>query len=147
MPHAGAEIVYPFVRANFPRRPLGLMRDWGRFTNIAASAMVTSWAASTRLPGLQRAIKAGTVPSFKELTGTTEQEFYGEDKGTNYSQARYLCYYLQEQGKLRSFYRDFVVNQKDDPTGYKTLVKTLGEDDMAAFQKRWEAFVMKLKYR
>ena len=91
-------------------------------------------------------IKAGAVPTFKELTSTTDQEFYGEDKGTNYAQARYLCYYLQEQGKLVRYYHEFVANQRDDATGYKTLVKILGEDDMAAFQTRWEKFVMSLKF-
>ena len=28
--------------------------------------------------------------------------FYNEDKGVNYAEARYLCYYLQEQGVLVS---------------------------------------------
>jgi hypothetical protein len=95
---------------------------------------------------LQRAIKAGNVPTFKELTATTDAEFYGDDQGTNYAQARYLCYYLQEQGKLREFYHAFVATQRDDPTGYQTLVKTLGENDMAAFQKTWEKFVMGLRF-
>ena len=88
----------------------------------------TNW----RLPGLQRAIKAGTVPSFKELTSTTDSEFYGDDKGTNYAQARYLCYYLQEQGKLTRFYHAFVASQRDDPTGYRTLTP-----EVPAFQKKW----------
>ena len=72
--------------------------------------------------------------------------FYGEDSGTNYSQARYLCYYLQEQGKLTKFYRDFVANQTNDPTGYQTLAETLEEEDMQAFQRKWEAFVMRLSF-
>ena len=38
------------------------------------------------------------MPSFKELTAMTSGEFYNEDRGTNYAQARYLCYYLQERG-------------------------------------------------
>ena len=44
------------------------------------------------------------------------------------------------------FYRDFVANHKDDPTGYKTLKAVLGEQDMAAFQKRWEAYVLGLRF-
>ena len=27
-------------------------------------------------------------------------QFYNQDPGTNYSQARYLCYYLQQRGLL-----------------------------------------------
>jgi hypothetical protein len=141
------EIVHPFVRANFPKCPAWLNEGLGSLYEQSGERDGhiigrTNW----RLPGLQRAIKARTVPSFKELTSTTDSEFYGDDKGTNYAQARYLCYYLQEQGKLIDFYRAFVANQRNDPTGYQTLMKTLAEDDMSAFQKKWEKFVMGLRF-
>ena len=142
------EIVHPYVRANFRNCPAWFNEGLGSLYEQCGERDGhiighTNW----RLPGLQRAIQLGVVPSFKELTGTTDSEFYGADKGTNYSQARYLCYYLQEQGTLTKFYRDFVADQRTDPTGYDTLVKSLGEDDMDAFQKDWEEFVMGLKYR
>jgi hypothetical protein len=140
------EIVHPYVRANFRRCPAWLNEGLGSLYEQCGErdghiVGYPNW----RLPGLQRAIKRGAVPSFEELTSTTDSEFYGADQGTNYSQARYLCYYLQEQGKLTQFYRDFVANLATDPTGFNTLVKTLGEDDMAALQKKWEAFVLGLK--
>ena len=56
-------------------------------------------------------------------------------------------YYLQQQGLLRKFYRRFHANRKDDPTGYKTLQEVLGRSDMAKFQKGWEAYVLKLRFR
>lgn len=141
------EIVHPFVRANFRKCPAWLNEGLGSLYEQCGEREghiigYTNW----RLPGLQRAIKHGVVPSFQDLTSTTDSEFYGADQGTNYSQARYLCYYLQEQGKLTQFYRDFAANQRSDPNGYGTLVKALGETDMAAFQKSWEAFVLKLEY-
>jgi hypothetical protein len=74
----------------------------------------------------------------------SDREFYREDTGTNYAQARYLMYYLQEKGLLRKYYKDFVANVKTDPTGYKTLKQVLAESDMTAFQKRWETFVLGL---
>jgi hypothetical protein len=141
------EIVHPFVRANFPTCPAWLNEGLGSLYEQCGERNghivgYTNW----RLAQLQRAIRDGTVPSFKELTGTTDREFYAEHSGTNYAQARYLCYYLQEHGKLTKFYRDFAANQKDDPTGYTTLVKTLGEDDMEAFQMKWEKFVLRLVF-
>ncbi len=140
------EIVHPFVRANFPKCPAWFNEGLGSLYEQCGErdghiVGFPNW----RLPGLQRAIKADAIPSFKELTSTSDSEFYGDDKGTNYAQARYLCYYLQEQGKLTTFYHDFVANQKVDPTGYKTLVKTLDEGDMDAFTKNWETFVLKLR--
>jgi len=88
------------------------------------------------------------VPSFKTLTATTTHQFYNEDPGTNYAQARYLCYYLQERGLLRKYYRAFHASHKEDPSGYETLKKTLGlrDSDMPAFKKEWSAWVLKLRF-
>ena len=86
------------------------------------------------------------MPSFKTLCSTTPREFYQEDRGTNYSQARYLCYYLEQHRLLRKFYHRFRANHARDPTGYKTLQEILGRDDMDAFQKEWEAYVLKLRF-
>ena len=83
----------------------------------------------------------------RESSGsTTTRQFYDEDRGTNYSQARYLCYYLQQKGLLVKFYHDFVRSAKDDPTGYETLKKVLGEEDMDAFKKKWEEYVKNLRF-
>ena len=67
--------------------------------------------------------------------GTSEDEFYEMDRGTNYAQVRYLCYYLQEKGLLQRFYREFRAASDADPTGQQTLRKILGIRDMAAFQR------------
>jgi Peptidase_C39 like family len=140
------EIVHPFVRANLPKCPAWLNEGLGSLYEHCGDrdghiVGYTNW----RLRGLQRAIKVGSVPSFKDLTGTTDGEFYGDNAGINYAQARYLCYYLQEQGKLTQFYHAFVANQADDPTGYNTLKNVLAEKDMGAFQKKWERYVMNLR--
>ncbi|HUT31391.1 MAG TPA: hypothetical protein VMX13_16475 [Sedimentisphaerales bacterium] len=53
---------------------------------------------------------------------------------------------MQERGLLAKFYHEFYAGRKKDPAGYATLKKVLGEKDMAAFQKRWEQFVLKLAF-
>ncbi|MBI4956481.1 MAG: C39 family peptidase [Myxococcales bacterium] len=141
------EIVHPFVEANFPEAPAWLNEGLGSLYEQASSRDghiigLTNW----RLAGLQEALRAGRVPSFAELTATTRSAFYGDDRGTNYAQARYLLYYLQEKGLLVDFYRRFAAARATDPTGYQTLAAVLGESDMAAFQKRWEAFVLGLRF-
>ncbi|MFC2172046.1 hypothetical protein ACFLU6_05375 [Acidobacteriota bacterium] len=141
------EIVHPFVAANFPDCPAWFNEGLGtlyeqcgeRDGKIQGS---TNW----RLDGLQQAIRKGQVPSFRKLTSTTDHEFYNEDRGTNYAQARYLCYYLQEKGLLAKFYREFNENAKADPTGYETLKKVLEVRDMDAFRAEWEAFVLGLRF-
>ena len=141
------EMVHPFVAANFPGCPawfnegLGSLyeQSMGKGDEIIG---LTNW----RLAGLQEAIRKNVVPSFNTLTATTDYSFYLEDPGTNYAQARYLCYYLQEKGLLKKFYHKFHANSKKDPTGFDTLKQVLGESDLDAFKKKWERFVLQLKF-
>jgi hypothetical protein len=103
---------------------------------------LTNW----RLAGLQKNIRNGTLPSFKELCSTTDSQFYSSNRGDNYAQARYLLYYLQQKGLLEVFYRSFVKNAKTDPTGFETLKKILNTNDMKAFQSQWEKWVLDLRF-
>jgi hypothetical protein len=142
------EIVHPFVAANFPECPSWFNEGLGSLYEQCGEEDgeihgYTNW----RLPGLQEAIRKKRLISFKKLCSTTTEEFYERDKGANYAQARYLCYYLQEQGKLFKFYHRFYANRKEDPTGYATLQEILGRKDMEEFQKEWEAYVLKLRFR
>lgn len=142
------EIVHPFVEVNFPKCPSWFNEGLGSLYEQSNSrddkiVGMTNW----RLAGLQRSIKADRVPSFATLCSTTTKQFYNEDPGTNYSQARYLCYYLQENDLLGKYYHAFVANHKTDPTGYKTLQQVLGTKDMDAFKKTWQAYVMELRFK
>jgi hypothetical protein len=140
------EIVHPFVRANFPACPAWFNEGLGSlYEQCEEKAGHIHGRTNWRLAGLKEAITKGQDVSFETLTGQSDVEFY-RSRGPAYAQARYLCYYLQENGLLVKFYRDFVAAQKEDPTGYKTLQRVLGEKDMAAFQKRWEAYVMTLTF-
>ncbi len=139
------EIVHPFIEANFPACPPWLNEGLGSLYEQCGEVDghihgYTNW----RLPGLQKAIKAGSIPSFKTLMSMDRNTFYGDAKGTNYAQSRYLCFYLQQRGLLRRFYHRFLSRQKSDPTGYATLRRILAAGNMNAFQRRWEKYVMSL---
>jgi hypothetical protein len=141
------EIVHPFMEANIPDCPSWLNEGLGSLFEQSAEREghivgLPNW----RLPGLQRAIHKGAVPTFRTLTHTSRDEFYDQDPGTNYAQSRYLLYYLQERGLLLPFWTRYLEERKTDPTGYTTLVKVLGEKDMDAFKKRWEAEVLTLHF-
>ena len=141
------EIVHPFVAANFPHCPSWFNEGLGSLYEQSGELDgeihgYTNW----RLARLQEAIRKGNLTRFETLCGTTDHEFYEKDRGSNYAQARYLCYYLQQKGLLKTYYRRFLADRKDDPSGYKTLKSVLDCKDMAEFQKQWEAYVLKLKY-
>jgi len=139
------EIVHPFVETNFPKCPPWFNEGLGSLYEQSGEVDghihgYTNW----RLPGLQKAIRAGKIPEFKLFTAFDSQAFYNDDKGTNYGQARYLCYYLQQRGLLIKFYRHFLAHQNQDPTGYQSLQKILGTEDMRAFKRKWEKYVLGL---
>lgn len=141
------EIVHPFVAANFPHCPAWFNEGLGSLYEQSGEVDgrihgYTNW----RLPGLQSAIRKHRVPAFQDLCATSDNAFYEEDRGTNYGQARYLCYYLQQHDLLRKFYRQFRQNREEDPTGYATLCDVLGRKDLKAFQKEWEAWVLELRF-
>jgi hypothetical protein len=141
------EIVHPYVEADFPNAPPWLNEGLGSLfeqSNESSGHIIgmTNW----RLAGLQRAIKRGDVQDFRTLTSLSTKQFYNDDSGVNYAQSRYLMYYLQEKGLLRGFYKTFRTNRAKDPTGYDTLVATLGEKDMNDFKQRWERYVAKLTF-
>ena len=139
------EIVHPFIEANFPDCPPWLNEGLGSLYEQSGEVNgrihgFTNW----RLPGLQAAIKARRVPSFRTLTRMDATEFYDDDRGTHYAQSRYLLYYLQQKGLLTKFYREFHKHQRTDPTGYQTLRRVLGNVDMKVFQPKWEKYVLGL---
>ncbi len=139
------EIVHPFMEANFPACPSWLNEGLGSLYEQCGEQDGHIYGfVNWRLPGLQKAVTAGNVPSFKELTSLNTNDFYSDNRGVNYAQARYLCYYLQARGLLVKFYRRFHANQKTDPTGYKTLTAVLGNPNMDRFKKDWEKYVLEL---
>ena len=140
------EIVHPFMEANFPACPPWLNEGMGSlYEHVGEENGHIYGYVNWRLPGLQRAIKAKTVPAFETLMAMDAHTFYGDRTGVNYAQSRYLCYYLQEKGLLVKFYKQFHAQQKKDPSGFETLKSVIGESDMVQFQKRWETFVLGLK--
>ncbi len=141
------EIVHPFMAANFPGCPSwfneGLASLYEQCDEVDGHiAGKTNW----RLRGLQLAIADQRLPGFGELMTTTTREFYGDDRGTNYAQARYLCYWLQQQGLLHQFYHEFRAASADDPTGVTTLKAVLKNDDLVAFQESWQEWILQLRF-
>lgn len=139
------EIVHPFIEANFPKAPPWLNEGLGSlYEQCGEKEGRIHGYVNWRLPGLQTAIKADETVSFKKLMEMDFNDFYSEATGVNYAQSRYLLYYLQEQGLLVKFYKQFHADRKTDPSGYETLKSVLGETDMHQFQRKWEKYVLDL---
>ncbi len=142
------EMVHAFMDANFPECPTWFNEGLGSLyehTDLANGDL--RGRPNWRLPGLQRAIASGKTIPLADLLATSRGAFYADKRsGLHYAMARYLLYYLQEKGLLEKYYRRFVDNHESDPTGAATLRAILGENDLAAFQPRWEKAVAAIVY-
>lgn len=139
------ELVHPYMEVNFPDVPswfnegLASLFEQPREKNGHLTGGV-NW----RLPNLQKEIKAKTLPSMSTLISTTRDQFYEADYDA-YAYARYIVYYLQEQGKLVEFYKKFRADSKD-LTGATALEAVLGEK-LETFEPKWRKWVATLVYR
>jgi hypothetical protein len=140
------EIVHAYIDANFPGCPTWFNEGLASlYERCGEQDGHIHGYCNWRLPILQEAIRDGTVPGFAALTSLSSNDFYEGNRGANYAAARYLCYYLQERDLLHRFYREFLANHRDDPTGIATLKAVLGEEDLDAVAKRWRDFVLTLE--
>jgi hypothetical protein len=141
------ELVHPLMAANFPQCPTWFNEGLASLYEQCGDRDGRIWGQTNwRLRGLQRAIREGRLRDFQTLCGTRPDEFYRNGPSVFYAQARYLCYYLQESGKLHEFFWNFRSSVDRDPTGYQTLQRTLQVTDMQQFHQDWEEFVLELEY-
>lgn len=141
------ELTHAFVRYDFPDIPSwfneGLGSLYERCSFIEGN--ITGYI-NWRLPGLQKAINNKTYTSLIKLVNSTDDEFYGENSGFNYAQARYLCYYLQENGLLKKFYKTFRDRYEEDNTGKKFLEEIL-DTGLITFDSAFKKFVLSLELK
>jgi len=139
------EIVHPLLHADFPELP-----PW--FNECMAALYEQSGEedghivgfANWRLPGLQKAIREGRAYPFAELFRMTGDDFYVNGTGRETAEARYICLYLQAQGLLPRYYKEFRTAPDRDPTGENTLLEVCDEETLDVLQARWEGFVLGL---
>ena len=138
------ELVHPLLHAAMPDVPAwfneGLASLYEQCGEDAAGGIrgELNW----RLPGLQAAIEADTLPPLSWLLVQDHTTFYTEDSGTNYGQARYLLFYLQEQGLLEDLYAALQRELASDPTGAGALAAVLGVASVDAWEQAvWRPYV------
>ena len=139
------ELVHPYMEANFPGVPSWMNEGLASLYERPVDRDGAIWGLPNwRLRNLKREIRAGRLPPLPDLLATSTAAFYDAEYDS-YAFARYLLLYLQEQGTLVDFYRRFLAARRDDPTGVATLRAVLGETDLAAFQRRWARWVLRLE--
>ena len=137
------EMVHALIAPDFPAVP-----DWFNEglaslyeqCNLRGDRIVglTNW----RLPALKKAIAAKKLRPLRELM--TADDFYRNQVGLNYAQARYLCQYLQHKRRLVAYYKAFRDNHKTDKWGVKTLEKVTGQS-IESLEKSYQKWLVTLR--
>jgi hypothetical protein len=122
------EMTHALIEPDFPQVPAWFNEGLG---SLFEQCMITSRGlqglVNWRLPILRRAIEKKQLTGLRKLVSTTTGEFYRDEKGTHYAEARYFCMYMQEHGLLEKFYKEFRDNFKDDPTGARIIERLFGK--------------------
>ncbi len=141
------ELVHPIVETDFPEAPQWL--NEGVASLFEALSMpapgqvhgVKNW----RHPRLLRALRSAKErdkASLPALFSLSDSSFRNADEDLHYATARYLCQWLDQQGKLWPFYQRYRDQHATDPTGEQSFQAVTGKslaeanDDWAGWVKR-----------
>ncbi len=140
------EMTHALARYDFPDIPSWFNEGLGSlYERCSLNNKTILGYVNWRLPALQDAIADKSYKSIERLMKTNWEEFYGDGSDVNYSQARYLCMYMQEQGLLKKYYQNFRDSYNDDNTGIKQMEKITGKS-INELDAEYVAWVKSLKY-
>jgi hypothetical protein len=140
------ELVHPFVESDFPGAPSWFNEG---FASLYEQSMESNGKmmglVNWRLPALQKAIRNKKCPGLSSFMADTSDNFYADDSGVSYGLARYLCFYLQQQGRLEQFYKSYRDQFSKDITG-KKILETITGKKLSDFEKSLHSWVLQLHY-
>ncbi len=139
------EMVHALIRPDFPDVPawfnegLGSLYEQCRVESGSLRGLI-NW----RYKGLMEAQRNNKLMPLNELFSTSDGEFYGENSGIRYAQARYFCLYLQENKVLPQFYRKFRETFDKDKTGV-AIAEELLKKPIGQIDTDWQAWIKQVK--
>jgi hypothetical protein len=140
------EMTHALARYDFPDIPSWFNEGLGSlYERCSLNNKTILGYVNWRLPALQDAIADKSYLSIERLMKTNWEEFYGDGSDVNYSQARYLCMYLQENGLLKKYYKHFRDTYNSDNTGITQMEKITGKS-VSELDADYVAWVKTLKY-
>ena len=102
------EMTHAMAEADFPSIPAWLNEGLGSLFEAPSKVVggrgrvvgIKNW----RLRSLLDDLAKGSAVHYRDLIGIADADFYGEHRSANYASMRYLMQWLQEKGKLETFY-------------------------------------------
>jgi hypothetical protein len=131
------EIVHPLVEADFPEAPTWLNEG---IASVFEAPVITKpgeihGVKNWRHPRLKRAMTSAAEKDHARLDVLFSMQdgvFRGDGEDLHYAMARYVCQWLDERGKLWTFYQRWRDTVATDPTGAKAFEEVVGMTPAAA---------------
>jgi Protein of unknown function (DUF1570) len=142
------EIVHPLVETDFPNAPTWLNEgiasvfEAPSIPKVGEIHGVKNW----RHPRLVRAMKSAAEKEHAKLDtlfGMPDTTFRSDAEDLHYAMARYVCQWLDGQGKLWPFYQRWRDHAAEDPTGEKSFEEVVGMKPSRA-NAAWTKWVLAL---
>lgn len=135
------EIVHTFVEADFPEAPTWLNEGIASvFEQPYYDATGIHGAKNWRYPRLMSGLAAepGTI-RLANLFSMSEETFRGPKEDLHYAFARYVCQWLDAQGKLWPFYQRYRDTFAKDARGVSAFVEVVGKrpEELDATFRSW----------
>jgi hypothetical protein len=139
------ELVHPYIAANFPLSPDWFNEGLASLYEQPSEKNGHMWGKTNwRLPALQKMIRSKTLPTLKQLLSTGNDGFYDADYDS-YAYARYLCQYLQDHGKLITFYREFTSAPSKAEDGGISALETVLDMKLNDFEETFKKWALTLR--
>lgn len=141
------EMAHALMRPDFPAVPAWFNEG---FASLFEQCQVVDGSlrglVNWRFPTVRDAVGTGDWVPLERLVALSDDDFYGDGKELHYSEARYLCMFLQERKLLARYYREFRDGHEKDPTGRATLEAVTGKP-LGDVEADWVAWLKTVKYR
>lgn len=137
------EIVHPLVEADFPGAPTWINEGIASVFEqpIIPRPGEIHGGKNWRHPRIKKALSSAAERDearLDRLFGMRDEHFRGKKEDLHYAQARYVCQWLDERGKLWPFFQRWRDTRDVDPTGEKAFREVVGmtpEEAHAAWAK------------
>jgi hypothetical protein len=126
------ELVHPIIETDFPEAPEWLNEGVASLfeaLNMPAPGQIHG-VKNWRHPRLLRALRSAKErpqASLPALFAMNDSTFRNDDEDLHYATARYLCQWLDQQGKLWPFYQRYRDNYANDPSGALAFQAVVGK--------------------
>jgi hypothetical protein len=142
------ELVHPIVEADFPSAPAWINEGIASLFEAPVIPRkgeihgVKNWRHPRLVAAFGNA-KEKTASRLDALFGMSDDTFRNDDEDLHYAMARYVCQWLDDQGKLWAFYQAWRDDVVDDPTGARAFERVMGKAP-ASMSDAWAKWVKAL---